>query len=128
MSELFYEGRDGGGFWKETARWMKYEQEFDEGSNQWGHPHVSALKFSSLRVVHKALEEGLYMLDLPAVNSFTEVLRCTLAEAVRTHQLAQSSAATLQEVLLRKHMYNNVHESTFWESIRGVCIGDTGVM
>ena len=71
MSELFYEGRDGGGFWKETARWMKYEQEFDEGSNQWGHPHVSALKFSSLRVVHKALEEGLYMLDLPAVNSFT---------------------------------------------------------
>lgn len=97
---------------------MKYEQEFDEGSSQWGHPHVSALEFSSLRVVHKAMEEGLYMLDLPAVNSFAEVLQCTLDEAVRTHQLSLSSAVTLQEVLLRKH--NHVHESTFWESIRGV--------
>lgn len=97
---------------------MKYEQEFDEGSSQWGHPHVSALKIHSLRVVQKAMEEGLYMLDLPAVSSFAGVVQCALDEAVRTHQLALSSAVMLQEVLLMKH--NHVHESTFWESIRGV--------
>lgn len=76
---------------------MKYEQEFDEGSSQWGHPHVSALEVHSLRVVQKAMEEGLYMLELPALSSFAEVVQCALDEAVRTHQLALSSAVMLQK-------------------------------
>ena len=97
---------------------MKYEQDFDEGSSQWGHPHVSALDIYSLGVVQKAFEEGLYMLDLPAVNGFAEVVQCIVDEAVRTHQLPTSSAVMLQEVLLRRH--HHVHKATFWESITGV--------
>ena len=110
--------QDGEPFWKETARWMKYEQEFDEGSSQWGHPHVSALEVYSLRVVQKAMEEGLYLLDLPAVSGFAEVVQCVVDEAVRTHRLAVSSAAMLQEVLLLR--LNHAQESTLWESITGV--------
>ena len=97
---------------------MKYEQDFDEGSSQWGHPHVSALDIYSLRVVQKAMEEGLYMLDLPAVSGFAEVVQCIVDEAAHTHRLSMSSAVMLQEVLLRKH--HHVHKATFWESITGV--------
>lgn len=65
---------------------MKYEQEFDEGSSQWGHPHVSALEVYSLRVVQKAMGEGQYLLDLPAVSGFAEMVQCTVDEAVHTHR------------------------------------------
>ena len=34
--------------WVEQARWIKYEEAREEGSERWGQPHVSSLSFHSL--------------------------------------------------------------------------------
>lgn len=49
--------------WRETARWIKYEENVEEGADRWGQPHVSSLTFHSLLNVRRCLETGVVMLD-----------------------------------------------------------------
>ncbi len=44
--------------WEETARWIKFEEDLEEGSGRWGRPHVSALTFHSLVQLRQGLEKG----------------------------------------------------------------------
>lgn len=55
---------DGEAEWKETARWIKYEEDVEEGSARWGKPHVASLSFHSLLNLRRCLETGVVLLDL----------------------------------------------------------------
>ena len=44
--------------WKETARWIKYEEDVMEGAERWGRPHVASLSFHSLLNLRRCLENG----------------------------------------------------------------------
>ena len=44
--------------WEETARWIKFEEDVEEGTGRWGRPHISALAFHSLVDLRKGLEKG----------------------------------------------------------------------
>lgn len=55
---------DGESEWKETARWIKYEEDVEEGSARWGKPHVASLSFHSLLNLRRCLETGVVLLDL----------------------------------------------------------------
>lgn len=44
--------------WKETARWIKYEEDVEEGADRWGRPHVAPLSFHSLLNLRRCLETG----------------------------------------------------------------------
>lgn len=45
--------------WKETARWIKYEEDVEEGADRWGRPHVASLSFHSLLNLRRCLETGM---------------------------------------------------------------------
>ena len=49
--------------WKETARWIKFEENVEE-SNRWGKPHVASLTFHSLLELRKGLEKGTFICHL----------------------------------------------------------------
>ena len=44
--------------WKETARWIKFEEDVELETGRWGRPHVSALAFHSMVELRKGLEKG----------------------------------------------------------------------
>ena len=44
--------------WEETARWIKFEEDVEEGTGRWGRPHISALAFHSLVDLRKGLDQG----------------------------------------------------------------------
>lgn len=50
--------------WKETARWIKYEEDVEEGADRWGAPHVASLSFHSLLNLRRCLETGVVLMDL----------------------------------------------------------------
>lgn len=62
LDELTGEGEDRE--WKETARWIKYEEDLEEGADRWGRPHVAPLSFHSLLNLRRCLETGVVILDL----------------------------------------------------------------
>ena len=47
--------------WREKARWIKFEEDVEEGADRWGKPHVASLSFHSLIELRKGLESGRYM-------------------------------------------------------------------
>ena len=58
LEELRSHDDEEGEEWEETARWIKFEEDVEEGSGRWGRPHVSALAFHSLVDLRKGLENG----------------------------------------------------------------------
>ncbi|XP_023335287.1 electroneutral sodium bicarbonate exchanger 1 [Eurytemora carolleeae] len=57
MEELFV-GEDGDMEWKETARWVKFEEDVEEGGNRWSKPHVATLSLHSLFELRSFLLNG----------------------------------------------------------------------
>ena len=58
--------------WLERARWIKFEEDVEEGSHRWGKPHVACLSFHSLLELRKCIEDGqflfLYLLYVPRMK------------------------------------------------------------
>ena len=44
--------------WKETARWIKFEENVEEDTARWGKPHVASLSFRSLLELRKTIAHG----------------------------------------------------------------------
>jgi len=44
--------------WKETARWIKYEEDVEEAADRWGRPHVAPLSFHALINLRRLIEAG----------------------------------------------------------------------
>uniref|UniRef100_A0A0N5CFI4 Anion exchange protein n=1 Tax=Strongyloides papillosus TaxID=174720 RepID=A0A0N5CFI4_STREA len=82
-------------FWKETARWLKYEEDAEEINNRWGQPHVAFLSFDSLIQLRKVMSKGEFHFDVDignfndlsniiAQSLFTEgLLKCDQADGIR---------------------------------------------
>jgi len=54
--------------WKETARWVKFEEDVEEGGNKWSKPHVATLSLHSLFELRSCLLKGTVILDMRADN------------------------------------------------------------
>ena len=44
--------------WEGKARWIKFEEDVEEGLDRWGKPHVASLSFHSLLELRRCLEKG----------------------------------------------------------------------
>ena len=44
--------------WEQKARWIKFEEDVEEGMGRWGKPHVASLSFHSLLELRRCLEKG----------------------------------------------------------------------
>ena len=47
-----------GASWKSRARWIKFEENWEEGADRWSKPHVASLTFNSLPQLRRGLENG----------------------------------------------------------------------
>lgn len=54
--------------WKETARWVKFEEDLEERGEKWSKPHVASLSLHSLFDLRSCMLKGTVMLDLVASN------------------------------------------------------------
>lgn len=70
FSELleYHCDKDGNEEWREMARWLKFEEDVEEGGNRWSKPHVGTLSLYSLFELRSALLRGTVLLDMNATN------------------------------------------------------------
>lgn len=52
--------------WRETARWIKFEEDVEEGGNRWSKPHVGTISLHSLFELRSCILNGTVLLDLEA--------------------------------------------------------------
>ncbi|XP_077966486.1 band 3 anion transport protein-like isoform X3 [Styela clava] len=89
------------GEWKETARWIKFEEDVEE-SQQWGKPRVASLSFHSLLELRKTIEKGAVVLDL-AHDNLTDIANAVVEQMVQSDQIRADDRGSVLKVLLSKH-------------------------
>ncbi|XP_065359044.1 anion exchange protein 3 isoform X2 [Calliphora vicina] len=110
LDELIGAGEDRE--WKETARWIKYEEDVQEGSDRWGKPHVASLSFHSLLNLRRCLETGVVLLDLHEKDLPAVAYRVVEQMVVEDLINSDDKPSVLRSLLLR-HRHVNEHQSGF---------------
>ncbi|XP_062339856.1 electrogenic sodium bicarbonate cotransporter 1-like isoform X3 [Osmerus eperlanus] len=90
--------------WKETARWIKFEEKVEEGGERWSKPHVATLSLHSLFELKKCIEKGTIMLDLEA-STLPQVVELITDNQIESGQLKADLKEKVMFTLLRKHRH-----------------------
>nr|CAD7463309.1 unnamed protein product [Timema tahoe] len=107
LDELHGEGEERE--WKETARWIKYEEDVEEGADRWGRPHVASLGFHSLLNLRRCLETGVVLLDLEE-KDLPGVAYRVVEQMVVDELILPEDKPTVMRALLLRHRHVNEHD------------------
>ncbi|XP_038608462.1 electroneutral sodium bicarbonate exchanger 1 isoform X1 [Tachyglossus aculeatus] len=92
--------------WKETARWLKFEEDVEDGGERWSKPYVATLSLHSLFELRSCLVNGTVLLDAHAGN-IEEISDLILAQQELAGALSQAVRGRVREALLRRHHHQN---------------------
>nr|XP_031846917.1 electroneutral sodium bicarbonate exchanger 1 isoform X3 [Nomia melanderi] len=92
--------------WKETARWIKFEEDVEEGGNRWSKPHVATLSLHALFELRSLLLNGTVMLDMEA-NSLEQIADLVLDSMINKGSLSIDAREKVREALLVRHRHQH---------------------
>lgn len=92
--------------WKETARWVKFEEDVEEGGNRWSKPHVATLSLHSLFELRNLILTGTVMLDMEG-SSLDQVADLVTENMASNGLLPLESKIKVKEALLRRHRHQH---------------------
>jgi sodium bicarbonate transporter 10 len=107
MEELVKEGDEIE--WKETARWVKFEEDVEEGGNRWSKPHVATLSLHSLFELRNLILTGTVMLDMEA-STLEQIADLVTENMTNNGLLPFESKMKVKEALLRRHRHQHEKE------------------
>uniref|UniRef100_A0A8B9PPG1 Anion exchange protein n=1 Tax=Apteryx owenii TaxID=8824 RepID=A0A8B9PPG1_APTOW len=99
--------------WKESARWIKFEEKVEEGGERWSKPHVSTLSLHSLFELRTCLQTGTVLLDLDGY-SLPQIVDDVVEKQIEDGLLKPELREKLSYVLLRRHRHQTkkpIHRS-----------------
>nr|ACR56333.1 anion exchanger 1 variant 2 [Anopheles gambiae] len=108
MEELVKEGDEMA--WKETARWVKFEEDVEEGGNRWSKPHVATLSLHSLFELRSLLLNGTVTLDMEAV-SLEQIAELVCENMVNSGTLPVEARDKVIDALLKRHKHQHEFDS-----------------
>ncbi|XP_068577165.1 solute carrier family 4 member 4a isoform X2 [Cebidichthys violaceus] len=90
--------------WKETARWIKFEEKVEKGGERWSKPHVATLSLHSLFELRTCIEKGTIMLDMEA-STLPQVVEMITDNQIEIGQLKADLKDKVMYTLLRRHRH-----------------------
>ncbi|XP_029978847.1 anion exchange protein 2b isoform X5 [Sphaeramia orbicularis] len=90
--------------WKETARWIKFEEDVEEETDRWGKPHVASLSFRSLLELRKTISHGAVLLDLDQ-KTLPGIAHQVVEQMIISDQIKAEDRANVLRALLLKHRW-----------------------
>ncbi|XP_076869334.1 sodium bicarbonate cotransporter 3 isoform X2 [Brachyhypopomus gauderio] len=92
--------------WKETARWLKFEEDVEDGGERWSKPYVATLSLHSLFELRSCILNGTVMLDMRA-NTIDEIADMIIDRLVASQQLDEDLREKVREAMLKRHQHQN---------------------
>ncbi|XP_065774764.1 anion exchange protein 4 isoform X3 [Muntiacus reevesi] len=99
--------------WKETGRWVLFEEKLEVGAGRWSAPHVPTVALPSLQKLRNLLAKGLVLLDCPALS-----LQELAEQVTRVESLSPELRGKLKALLLQRpqHLIQTPCTSSCWGS------------
>ncbi|XP_076326011.1 electroneutral sodium bicarbonate exchanger 1-like isoform X2 [Tachypleus tridentatus] len=114
LVELHQEGEDFE--WREAARWVKFEEDVEEGGNRWSKPHVATISLHFLLELRNYILNGSILLDVEAV-SLNKIVDIVVESLVNTSQLRVELLDDVKKAILHRHRHQ--YERRHSTDIRG---------
>ncbi|XP_052080368.1 anion exchange protein 2-like isoform X2 [Mytilus californianus] len=110
--------------WREKARWIKFEEDVEEGAERWGKPHVASLSFHSLLELRRGLENGTMLLDIEATDLPT-IVNNIIDSMIIHDQIKPENKGNILRTLLLKHKHvgqreNFIRRNFSYMNLRGL--------
>ncbi|KFQ55824.1 Anion exchange protein 3 [Nestor notabilis] len=99
--------------WRETARWIKFEEDVEEDTARWGKPHVASLSFRSLLELRKTIAHGAVLLDLEQ-TTLPGIAHLIVETMIISDQIRAEDRANVLRALLLKHSHPNDEKEGFF--------------
>ncbi|XP_062913133.1 electrogenic sodium bicarbonate cotransporter 4-like isoform X2 [Mobula hypostoma] len=99
--------------WKESARWVKFEEKVEEGGERWSKPHVSTLSLHSLFELRTCLQTETVLLDLDGY-SLPQIIDDIIDKQIEDGLIKPDVREQISFILLRKHRHQTkkpIHRS-----------------
>ncbi|XP_070692197.1 sodium bicarbonate cotransporter 3-like isoform X2 [Pempheris klunzingeri] len=92
--------------WKETARWLKFEEDVEDGGERWSKPYVATLSLHSLFELRSCILNGTVLLDMRA-NTIEEIADMVIDSMLASGQLEEGVREKVKEAMLRRHHHQS---------------------
>lgn len=92
-------------YWHESGRWVKYEEDVEEGGEM-SKPHVATLYNHSLYELRKMLLKDSMLLNVSATN-LEEISEIVLDDMVNTHRLPTEKRSGVKAAILKRHCHQH---------------------
>ncbi|XP_035529099.1 sodium bicarbonate cotransporter 3-like [Morone saxatilis] len=92
--------------WRETARWLKFEEDVEDGGERWSKPYVATLSLHSLFELRSCILNGTVLLDMRA-NAIEEIADMVIDSMLASGQLEEGVREKVREAMLRRHHHQN---------------------
>uniref|UniRef100_A0A8D3DF06 Anion exchange protein n=1 Tax=Scophthalmus maximus TaxID=52904 RepID=A0A8D3DF06_SCOMX len=99
--------------WKETARWLKFEEDVEDGGERWSKPYVATLSLHSLFELRSCIMNGTVLLDMRA-DSIEEIADMVIDSMLASGQLEEGVREKVKEAMLRRHHHQNEKKLSNW--------------
>nr|AAS89266.1 solute carrier family 4 sodium bicarbonate cotransporter-like member 10 rb7NCBE [Rattus norvegicus] len=97
--------------WRETARWLKFEEDVEDGGERWSKPYVATLSLHSLFELRSCILNGTVLLDMHA-NTLEEIADMVLDQQVSSGQLNEDVRHRVHEALMKQHHHQSQKKLT----------------
>ncbi|XP_047216222.1 sodium bicarbonate cotransporter 3-like isoform X2 [Girardinichthys multiradiatus] len=92
--------------WKETARWLKFEEDVEDGGERWSKPYVATLSLHSLFELRSCILNGTVLLDMRA-NYIEEIADMVIDSMLASGQLEEELQEKVRAAILKRHHHQN---------------------
>uniref|UniRef100_A0A672ID30 Anion exchange protein n=1 Tax=Salarias fasciatus TaxID=181472 RepID=A0A672ID30_SALFA len=88
--------------WRESARWLKFEEDVEDGGERWSKPYVATLSLHSLFELRSCIINSTVLLDMRA-NTIEEIADMVLDHQELYSPLGDELRQKVRETLLKQH-------------------------
>lgn len=107
LQEIKYDKDNKVGTWEEVARWIKFEEDVEEGGDRWTKPHVATLSLHSLFELRSLVMHGTVLLAMQA-KEMVDIIDLVLENMTKvTKQLPDNpeTVRIVRDQLLSHHLH-----------------------
>ncbi|XP_005723468.1 sodium-driven chloride bicarbonate exchanger isoform X1 [Pundamilia nyererei] len=92
--------------WRESARWLKFEEDVEDGGERWSKPYVATLSLHSLFELRCCIINSTVLLDMRA-STIEEIADMVLDHQELYSPLGDELRKKVRETLLKQHHHQN---------------------
>uniref|UniRef100_A0A452GQ38 Anion exchange protein n=1 Tax=Gopherus agassizii TaxID=38772 RepID=A0A452GQ38_9SAUR len=110
LNELF--STPDGLLWKQTARWIKFEEKVEDGGERWSKPHITALSLHSLFELRTCIKKGTVLLLVAEASNALMLLFCVQEKVIATQIDAPALRPEVRKKLMSVLLCTPQHHTT----------------